>query len=160
VNRLDREIRLPRPRDAVFGFFADPGNLEFLTPSWLGFRIVEPRPSAVSRGARIRYRLRLRGIPVAWTSVISAWEPPRRFVDEQVRGPYRIWIHEHTFEEDGDGTVVRDRVLYAVPGGVWVDRLLVRPDLERIFDYRHERLRERFPGAAIPGEPRWGEARE
>jgi ligand-binding SRPBCC domain-containing protein len=144
VFQFERAITLPRPRAEVFPFFAAPENLEALTPPWLRFRITTPLPIVMETGALIRYRLRLKGLPLAWTSRITAWDPPRRFVDEQVSGPYRLWIHEHTFEERRGGTVVRDVVRYAVPGGRLVNALFVKRDLERIFAYRHARLRERF----------------
>ena len=146
VFELRSRVYLPRPREEVFAFFAEAGNLDLLTPGWLHFRILSPRPLAMDEGTRIDYRLRLRGIPVSWRSEITAWEPPRRFVDEQRRGPYRIWIHEHTFEEQGGGTLCRDRVRYAVPGGRLANRLFVAPDLRRIFAYRIRQLRERFGG--------------
>jgi ligand-binding SRPBCC domain-containing protein len=95
-------------------------------------------------GALIDYRLRLWGIPLRWKTGITAWEPPRRFVDEQLRGPYRLWIHEHTFEEDGDGTVCGDFLRYAVPFGALANRLLVARDVRKIFAYRERRLREVF----------------
>ena len=97
------------------------------------------------RSALIDYRLRLRGLPIRWRSEITTWQPPHRFVDEQRRGPYRMWIHEHTFTERDGGTLVGDHVRYAVPGGWLADRLLVRRDLETIFAYRQEKLTEIFP---------------
>jgi len=149
--RLDSSVRLDAPRREVFAFFADPANLQVLTPGWLEFRL-DSAPAGMGPGISIDYRLKVRGIPLRWRSRISAWDPPRRFVDEQERGPYRLWIHEHDFEEEGGGTVCRDRVTYAVPGGRLVERLVVRPDLERIFRHRRERLVERFGGE--PGESR------
>ena len=95
-------------------------------------------------GALIDYKLRIRGVPIRWRTKISAWEPPMRFVDEQIRGPYRLWVHEHTFEERDGGTIVRDHVRYAVPFDFLAHPLLVRRDVERIFAYRAERLRELF----------------
>lgn len=145
---FETEISLPRPVEEVFRFFADAANLERLTPPWLAFRILTPQPIAMREGTRIDYRLSLHGLPLRWTSEITAWEPPHRFVDEQRRGPYRKWVHEHRFEESAGGTLVRDRVRYAVPGGYLVDRLLVRRDLHKIFSYRHQRLRELFPAPA------------
>lgn len=144
TRTLHREIVLPRPREEVFAFFADAGNLERLTPPWLRFAIATPRPIGMEAGRRIDYRLRVHGLPLRWTSEITAWEPPVRFVDEQIRGPYRTWIHEHTFEETPGGTLVRDLVRYAAPVRRAVDLLFVRPDLRRIFDYRHARLAEIF----------------
>jgi len=100
--------------------------------------------ASVGPGTRIEYRLRLHGIPLRWRSRISDWDPPRRFVDVQERGPYRLWRHEHVFERREGGTLVRDRVEYAVPGGWVVDRLFVRRDLARIFEYRSRALQELF----------------
>jgi ligand-binding SRPBCC domain-containing protein len=142
VFELRTRVRLPRPRPEVFEFFADAGNLESITPLWLRFRIVTPPPIEMRQGALIDYRLRLRGIPLLWKTEITAWDPPRRFVDEQLRGPYRLWIHEHTFEEDGDGTIMEDHVRYAVPFGWLADRLLVARDLRAIFEYREARMKE------------------
>lgn len=95
-------------------------------------------------GALIDYRLKVRGIPLGWRSRINVWEPPHRFEDEQLRGPYRQWIHEHTFEARDGGTLARDRVSYAVPLDFVSHRWLVRPDIEQIFDYRTEALKRRF----------------
>lgn len=149
---LTSEVLLPRPRAEVFPFFADARNLERLTPPWLRFEVLTPTPIEMRRSAVIEYRLRLRGVPVRWRSEITVWEPPFRFVDEQRRGPYRLWIHEHRFEERAGRTLVRDRVRYAVPGGplleALVERLLVRPDLERVFAYRRAVLAGLFGAAA------------
>ncbi len=139
---LLRTMHFPKPREEIFPFFADPENLESITPPSLHFRILTPTPIEVQEGTKIDYRLRLHGIPIRWTSLISSWEPPFRFVDQQIRGPYRQWIHEHRFEEVGHETLMTDRVHYSVPGGSWIHRLFVRPDLERIFDYRAKVLRE------------------
>ena len=142
-------VVLDAPLDTVFGFFADARNLEILTPPWLRFRVLTEGEIPMARGTRIDYRLRLRGLPLRWRSVITAWEPPHRFVDEQETGPYRSWIHEHRFdveERPGRGPVViaSDEVRYQAPGGALVNRFLVAPDLRRIFRYRTARLRERF----------------
>jgi hypothetical protein len=142
---LETEQWLRHPRARVFPFFADPCNLEAITPPFLRFEIASPGPLEMRLGLRIDYRLRLRGLPLRWQSEISAWEPPVRFVDEQRRGPYRAWIHEHRFEERDGGTLVTDRVRYLVPGGAVVDRLLVRRDLRRIFLYRRHALQGVFP---------------
>jgi len=92
-------------------------------------------------GAQLDYRLRLHGIPLAWRSEITAYDPPHRFVDEQRRGPYRSWRHEHSFGETPDGTRIEDRVSYRVWGGRPVHALVVRPQLERIFRFRQQRVR-------------------
>ena len=139
---LIREQRLPAGPDEVFPFFGDALNLERITPPWLGFRVVTPRPIDMRPGTLIEYRLRLHGLPLRWLTRIDVWEPPHRFVDRQLRGPYRHWRHEHTFASDGrGGTLMRDRVDYSLPLGPlgWLaDLLLVRRDLARIFDHRAE----------------------
>ena len=119
-------------------------NLEAITPALLRFRVITPLPIEMRAGTLIRYRLRLHGVPVSWLTAIREWEPPHRFADEQVRGPYALWHHTHTFEPDGDrATIMRDVVRYAIgygPLGVVADRLLVRRDLTAIFDHRAERV--------------------
>ena len=147
VFTLSSRVVLPRPLRDVFPYFAEARNLEKLTPPWLRFEVLTPVPVEMAAGARIDYRLRLRGIPIRWQSEITAWEPPTRFVDEQRRGPYRLWIHEHRFEERDGMTVAEDFVRYAIPGGSLVHRLFVRRDVERIFEYRRDRMRLTF-GAA------------
>jgi ligand-binding SRPBCC domain-containing protein len=142
--RFEDEMILPQPPDVVFPFFADARNLQLITPPWLGFEIVPPVPESVAAGTLIDYRIRLHGIPIRWRTAITAWEPPFRFVDEQLRGPYRRWIHEHTFEPCDGGTLCRDRVRYAVTGGALVDALFVRPEVRKIFDFRRRKLGELF----------------
>ena len=139
---FETEQWLPLPTQDVFDFFADAFNLELLTPPWLQFRVITPAPIAMQQGTVIDYRLKLRGIPVRWQSQITLWEPPYRFVDEQIKGPYRRWVHHHTFAESDGGTLARDHVDYAVPGGVLVQKLLVERDLRKIFQYRQQKLRE------------------
>jgi ligand-binding SRPBCC domain-containing protein len=129
----------------VFGFFSDANRLELLTPGWLKFQVLTPGPIRIGQGAVIDYRLRLHGIPIRWQSRISVWEPPVRFVDEQVRGPYTFWRHEHRFEEKQGGTLCHDRVEYGVPGGRIVNALFVRPDLAKVFAFRQQQLAGFFP---------------
>jgi len=141
---LRREQRLSGPPEQVFGFFAQPRNLEPMTPPLLRFRVVTPEPIEMGRGTLIRYRLRVHGVPVRWLTEITEWEPPHRFVDEQIAGPYALWHHTHTFEPIGDGdTLMRDVVRYRIgfgPLGSFADRLIVRRDVERIFDFRARRI--------------------
>ena len=131
---------IEQPIAQVFAFFSDAHNLAEITPPWLRFEVLTPAPIAMQVGTRIDYRLRLRGIPLSWQSEITAWVPPRSFMDEQRRGPYRLWRHTHTFEETAAGTVVGDEVEYAVWGSSVVNTLFVRRDIERIFAYRAEKL--------------------
>jgi len=138
------EVILQAPLDRVFGFFAEARNLEKLTPPWLRFEVLTEGPITMAAGALIDYRIRWRGIPMRWRTEIEVWEPPHRFVDRQLRGPYRLWRHEHLFVERNDGTSVIDRVEYAPLGGVIAQRLTVARDVERIFAYRHQVLRQDF----------------
>lgn len=151
IFTLEADLLLPRPIEDVFAFFADAGNLEVITPAFLSFKILTPRPIEMQPGALIDYRISLRGLPMTWKTRISEWEPPFRFVDEQLKGPYRQWIHTHTFESVPGGTRCRDHVAYAVPGGPGIERLIerwvVRGDVEKIFAYRQEKMKALF-GAA------------
>ena len=138
--QLTAEQWLPRGIEEVFEFFADAYRLEDLTPPFLHFHVLTPKPVPMFPGTKIDYRLKLHGIPIRWQSEISEWQPPFRFVDRQLRGPYRLWHHLHTFESKDGGTLVRDQVDYAVPGGPIIDSLFVRRDLSRIFEYRRQQL--------------------
>lgn len=145
VEILEREQRLPGAPADVFEFFADPRNLEAITPPLLRFRVVTPDPIAMGPGALIRYRLRVHGLPVSWLTAIREWQPPHRFVDEQLGGPYALWHHTHAFEADGGETIMRDVVRYRVgfgPLGTAANALVVRRDLAAIFDFRAQRVRE------------------
>lgn len=140
---LAAETTVAAPLEEVFEFFSNAANLERMTPAQLNFSIVSER-EAMREGLLIHYRLKLRGVPMKWTSRIAVWEPPHRFVDEQVKGPYRRWHHEHTFESTADGVCCRDRVEYQVPGGALIHWLLVRSDLLRIFSFRQDVLAREF----------------
>jgi ligand-binding SRPBCC domain-containing protein len=144
VHRLRREQRLPGSPAEVFDFFGDAGNLEAITPPLLRLRILTPEPIVMRAGTQLRYRLRVRGVPVSWLTEIREWDPPHRFVDEQLEGPYALWHHTHSFSDDGAGaTLMRDEVRYELPlGGLGelAHRLVVRGDLQRIFDYRAARV--------------------
>jgi hypothetical protein len=156
IHEFHSEQWLPAAVEEVFPFFADAGNLQRLTPPWLHFEILTPRPVEMRTGALIDYRLRVRGIPLRWRSEITAWEPLHRFVDEQRRGPYRLWHHEHAFEPRDGGTLCRDVVRYAVPFDFLTHRWLVRPDIERIFSFRRQTLGGFFQAAppAVPESKR------
>lgn len=155
---LERSQLLPLSADAAFDFFADAHNLEAITPPFLRFRIVTPGPIEMREGALIEYRLRMHRVPVSWRTEITTWEPGRRFVDEQIAGPFAEWHHTHSFEPDGDGrTLMRDQVRYRLPLGLLgeIARVgLVDRDLARIFDYRREELERRLNSQAA--RPRSG----
>jgi ligand-binding SRPBCC domain-containing protein len=143
LHVLSTFTALSLPREEVFAFFSDAGNLEKINPPKLRFRILTPQPVRMKEDTLIDYRLRLFGIPLSWRAGISSWEPPNGFMDEQVRGPYRIWEHTHRFREDGDGTIVEDEVRYGLP--FWplgeVFHPLVRLQLQRIFRFRQAAVR-------------------
>jgi ligand-binding SRPBCC domain-containing protein len=155
AHLLERAQFLPRPIEEVFAYFADPANLNDLTPPSLNFRIVTPTPIEMRVGTLIDYRLRVHGLPVRWRTAITHYDPPHSFTDEQLHGPYRRWVHLHTFTSaivhGVEGTQMVDRVEYALPR--WsprfvnrlVHRAFVAPDLARIFEYRCATLEQRFP---------------
>ncbi len=141
------EQYVPRPLDEVFEFFAKAANLQQLTPAWLHFRILEVEPSPVRKGTRIRYSLRWRIFPIHWTTEIVEWEPPHRFVDVQLKGPYKLWHHEHRFAAEGSGTRISDEVQYLLPFGALgsiAHSLKVKKDVETIFAYRKDAVRQLF----------------
>jgi len=141
---LHRDCQVAAPLDEVWAFFSDAQNLGDITPPFVGFTILTPLPIEMRVGALIDYRIRLHGIPINWRTEITAWEPSHRFVDEQLKGPYRRWIHEHHFESTPQGTRCLDHVRYAVWGGAPVRALAVKSNLERIFNYREQVMLDRF----------------
>ena len=149
IHTLDAELFLPHPREKVFPFFSNAHNLQQITPPFLKFEVLTPPPIEMKVGTLIDYKLRVHGLPLRWQSEITAWEPPFRFVDEQRHGPYRKWKHTHTFEEKPGGTLCLDHVEYAVLGGALIERLFVRRDVQKIFEYRQQMLREIFAAEMV-----------
>ena len=145
---LETELLVPRPIDEVFAFFADARNLERITPPFLKFSVLTPPPIHLAAGTLIDYRLRVRGLPLRWRSEITVWDPPHRFVDEQRRGPYYYWHHEHKFEAVASGTLVRDEVTYQTPGGAIINACFVAPDLRKVFEYRRTVLKSTLAAIA------------
>lgn len=143
---LRREQRIRKPLEEVFAFFAEAENLGRITPPELRFRIRTPLPITMRAGALIDYTIGLHGIPMRWRTLIADWSPPHRFIDEQLRGPYKQWIHTHTFERDGDFTVIRDEVRYRLPFGVLGQLVhpLIAMQLRKIFSYRHQFIEQHF----------------
>ncbi len=140
---LEREQRIALPVEQTFAFFSRAENLEGITPAWLRFHLITPTPIEMSRGTIIEYSLRLKGFPIYWRTLIAEWDPPHRFIDVQQKGPFKLWRHEHIFEEIEGGTMMRDRVQYIVPfsvAGEAARRLFVARQLNQIWDYRQQRL--------------------
>ena len=148
VTSVKYETLVRAPLEATFAFFSDASNLERLTPEWLQFSIATPAPIVMRAGLQIDYRIRLHGVPLAWSSEIDVWEPGRRFVDRQVAGPYLWWRHEHRFEAAGGATRVIDEVEY-LPRAAWMTARMVRRDVERIFRYRQDALQRIFDPPAL-----------
>jgi ligand-binding SRPBCC domain-containing protein len=136
------DLWLPRPRTEVFHFFTEARNLETITPPWLKFEVLTPAPIELRSGTLIDYRIRVHGFPIRWRTEITEWQPPHHFVDVQLRGPYKLWHHTHTFEEHNGGTLCLDHVRYWPLGGALINWLFVRRDVERIFQYRQQRMQE------------------
>lgn len=142
VYTLYREQWVAEPLEWVFPFFAQPENLSQITPPELGFRLLTPRPVSMEQGRVIDYTIRLLRLGVRWRTLITRYDPPRCFVDEQLSGPYSFWHHTHRFEQRDGGTWLSDEVHYALPMllvgplSQLVNTLYVRPSLRRIFDYR------------------------
>jgi ligand-binding SRPBCC domain-containing protein len=139
---LASRVWLPKPRAEVFAFFAEPANLALITPRWLGFRLLEPA-SPLGPFAILDYRIRWMGLPLRWRTFIREFDPPARFVDVQVRGPYGRWEHRHLFVEERGGTWVDDRVTYRLPLGLLgraLHDLLVGRQLAAIWAHRRRRI--------------------
>ena len=150
---FEDELWLPRGRNEVFPFFADARNLSEITPPWVQFQVLTPAPIVMQPGALIDYRIRVHGLPIRWRTEITEWDPPHRFVDVQLRGPYTLWHHTHMFDEKGGGTLCIDKVNYRPRGGAIINRLFVRKDVQRIFAYRRKRLLELFPAPINEMQP-------
>lgn len=129
------------PKEQIFPFFSEAKNLERITPEFLNFRIRNVSSDPLKEGTLIDYSLKVHGFPVNWQTKITDWNPPHSFVDTQLKGPYSLWHHTHTFETLGSGTVMRDVVRYKLPLGLFgrmVAQGLVEKDIENIFKYRRE----------------------
>jgi ligand-binding SRPBCC domain-containing protein len=142
---LVHEQVVPRKLEQVFDFFSRAENLEVITPDWLHFKIASISPQPIQKGTLISYNLRVRGLPLRWTSEIKEWNPPTKFVDFQTRGPYKLWHHTHLFIAEGNNTRIIDHVIYDLPFGPLgriAHSALVKSDVKKIFRYREMRIRE------------------
>ncbi|HSK72211.1 MAG TPA: SRPBCC family protein [Pyrinomonadaceae bacterium] len=142
---LTRSLTLGLPLEKVFKFFSDAINLERITPPELNFHIITPQPIEIEQGTLIDYKLKIRGLSVKWRTRITVWNPPFEFVDEQIRGPYKQWIHRHTFTEiEKNKTLIEDEVKYRLPVEPFGDviHFLIRKELDYIFDFRQKTVKE------------------
>ena len=147
MHTLTKETIIDRPLKEVFDFFSKAENLNQITPPDMQFQILTPLPINILKGTLIDYKIKVNGIPFKWKTLISTWEPPFRFVDEQLKGPYNTWIHEHTFEERDGKTYMKDVVKFKSPGWILeplINALFIEKKVKGIFDYREKRLNEFF----------------
>ena len=131
----------------MFDFFSDVKNLEELTPPLLNFRVVGKSTENIQEGTKIDYKLKIRGVPAKWTSLITNWQPMAQFADVQLKGPYAKWHHLHLFRSLAGGVLLEDKVVYRLPfsrfGGNFLHRF-IRKDIKTIFSYRRKRIKEWF----------------
>ena len=147
IFHFQTELKINKPVDEVFLFFSKAENLEQLTPSWLHFQILTALPIEMKAGALIDYRITLYKIPIFWRTEITLWDPAYRFVDSQIKGPYKKWIHEHTFMEVEGGCLITDKVQYQLYAWILspiIDRLFVRKEIKKIFNYRMDKIKALF----------------
>jgi ligand-binding SRPBCC domain-containing protein len=150
IYSLRREQFIPGPLEEVFHFFSDAANLQAITPAFLDFQILTPRPIEIQQGTLLDYKLKWHGIPISWKTRIIEWNPPHGFVDVQLKGPYKLWRHAHAFSSVNGGTSMLDSLDYELPFGILgqiAHDLKVRRDLEGIFDYRRQQIARIFPPA-------------
>lgn len=149
AHALHHNTILNKPRKEVFRFFSVPGNLGLITPPSFSMEMTGISTSSIQQGTIIDYKIKVSGIPLKWRTAITVWEPPCRFIDVQLEGPYRLWIHEHVFEEEENRTIMHDHLRYLSPGWIFeplINKWYVKRQLEQLFDYRTERLNEIFKG--------------
>ncbi len=144
---LDSIQFINKPIEDVFEFFSNPDNLSVITPPKLGFKILTPTPIKMSAGRLIDYKIYLMGFPIHWRALITDFDPPHTFIDQQIKGPYTIWHHTHTFQKVDGGVEIKDRVVYSIPFSILgriLNFLWIRKDLENIFNYRKKVIDELF----------------
>lgn len=149
---FEQWVAVPPPQ--IWKFFSSEQNLERITPPFLSFHVLGKSTDKIGEGTTIDYRLKVHGLPILWRTLISGWVDSRKFVDEQIRGPYRRWVHTHEFEAFADGTLIRDSIILKPPLG-WLGRalllILILADVEAIFKFRSEAISKIFSHKASTG---------
>ncbi len=144
---LEKTTVIEKPLLYVFDFFSKAENLNKITPKEVYFKILTPSPIPMKKGTLIDYKIKLNGIPFIWKTEISEWNPPHKFADNQLVGPYKLWFHEHFFEEKDGHTIMTDRVTYLSKGWIlapFLHWLFVDKKVKQIFEYREIQLKEIF----------------
>lgn len=132
---------IDRPIEEVFNFFKQASNLEKITPPFLNFKVLYQSTSEIQEGTNFKYQLKLHGLPIRWTTIITEWKENERFVDFQKTGPYQVWYHRHLFVPLQNGTLIIDEVRYRLPFGILGEIFalpFVKKDVKNIFDYRQK----------------------
>ena len=147
MHILTKTTVINKPLSEVFEFFSNAENLNKITPPDMQFKILTPLPIIIKKGTLIDYKIKVNGIPFNWQTEITEWEPNKRFIDKQLKGPYRVWIHEHTFEEKDGKTIMNDHVQFLSPG--WflepiINKLFIEKKVKGIFAYREKILTNLF----------------
>jgi ligand-binding SRPBCC domain-containing protein len=147
MHILTKTTVINKTLSEVFEFFSNAENLNKITPPDMQFKILTPLPIIIKKGTLIDYKIKVNGIPFKWQTEISEREPNKRFVDKQLKGPYRVWIHEHTFEEKDGKTIMNDHVQFLSPG--WflepiINKLFIEKKVKGIFAYREKILTNLF----------------
>jgi hypothetical protein len=147
MHILTKTTIINKSLSEVFEFFSNAENLNKITPPDMQFKILTPLPIIIKKGTLIDYKIKVSGIPFNWQTEITEWEPNKRFTDKQLKGPYRVWIHEHTFEEKDGKTIMNDHVQFLSPG--WflepiINKLFIEKKVKGIFTYREKILNNLF----------------
>jgi len=142
-----QQQKIGKPLADLFPFFEKPENLSLLTPKWLSFKIKSKEPLSMKEGARFEYTIKLFGIPMHWETLITKYEPPFQFVDEQLKGPYKVWIHTHSFIENNEQVLMTDEVKYDLYGGFLkgiINHFFIKHSIKQIFRFRKAAITEFF----------------
>ena len=143
-----KEQKISKSIIDVFDFFSKPENLSVITPNKMDFKILTPSPIEMKEGTLIDYTVKIMSFPIRWRTLITKYDPPNMFIDQQLKGPYSMWHHTHLFEKTNDNeTLIKDVILYAVPFsfiGSITHSLYIKRDLENIFDYRSQEIKRIF----------------
>lgn len=135
------------PIEKVFSFFQQPENLSKTTPAWLNFKILTPLPLTMKEGAIFEYEIKLFGFRFLWKTLISKYKPLELFVDEQNKGPYKKWVHTHSFVEINGKVIMHDHISYDLFGGplkYLLNKIFIKRSIKNIFKFRKSIFEKEF----------------